>query len=534
MQDIGDLDGLEQAIADVRATEGERAVLGLIAKTWPAVSTTDGARLRALIESVDHEEWNDDPWIIAAMGASYRSLGTKSRSAALPWFRTAQSLLDADPDASVATRANVGVHHSAALRTIGRFDDALAVARAARELLDADVTMRPALRVRAQAKVAMQIGILEMHLGEYDAALVDLRLAMGLEDELTRSELVECFAAIALQRYAAGDFPSALEFVARTRAASGESGLLASRFGAPALIAELLVAVEQNRSADAVALHPLVRAASLHSDWTAHAHYAIGATAEITGRHIEGLDELAKAIGTARDWQGDPVVRTISEGMRGVLFMHLGDTREALAIFGRLQPTENHADCPGRYIASIRFAAGDIEGTLKALEACDAVGDSHANRTLIDVLILRAAANYELGATVIADVAFDRALLYASQNSMRAPFALVPAPVLQRMLGRAADRNQPEAVHGFLAELQAAPGATLTGPVDTLSQRELDIARQLYLDKTINQIAAELFISANTVKTHVRSIYRKLDATNRTDAVRRVRELGLHLDITAL
>jgi DNA-binding CsgD family transcriptional regulator/tetratricopeptide (TPR) repeat protein len=534
MQEIRDLASLDEAIAEVRATEGERAVLGLIARHWPAVSTTDGARLRALIESVDHNEWDDDPWIIAAMGASYRSLGTKSRSAALPWFHAAQSLLDADPDASVATRANVGVHHAAALRSVGRFEDALRVALAARELLDADLTMRPALRVRAQAKVALQIGLLELHLGRYDTALVDLRLAYGLESELTRSELVELLAGIALQRYAVGEFPTALEYAARTRAAAGDSGLLISRFGAPALITELLVADDQGRAADAIALQPVVRAAARNSDWTAHAHYAIGCTAEITGRHIEGLDELAKAIDAARDWQGEPVVRTISEGMRAVLFMHLGDTREALSIFGRLTPTENHADCPGRYIASIRLAADDVEGTLTALEGCEALGEGHSNRTMIDVLILRAAANYELGATVAADVAFDRALLYASHSSMRTPFLLVPAPTMARMLSRAADRNQPEAVHGILTELHASTEAppvraASVEALDALSQRERDIARQLSLDKTINQIAAELFISANTVKTHVRSIYRKLDATNRTDAMRRVRELGLDL-----
>jgi LuxR family maltose regulon positive regulatory protein len=40
-------------------------------------------------------------------------------------------------------------------------------------------------------------------------------------------------------------------------------------------------------------------------------------------------------------------------------------------------------------------------------------------------------------------------------------------------------------------------------------------------------MAAQLFVSFNTVKTHVRSIFRKLDASTRTEAVRRGRALGL-------
>jgi LuxR family maltose regulon positive regulatory protein len=41
------------------------------------------------------------------------------------------------------------------------------------------------------------------------------------------------------------------------------------------------------------------------------------------------------------------------------------------------------------------------------------------------------------------------------------------------------------------------------------------------------QIAADLFVSVNTVKTHTKSVYRKLAVNRRHDAVQRARELGL-------
>ncbi len=532
MHDIGDLEALENAVEEQRATGNDRAALAVIARSWPTLSTEDGVRLRAIIEGIPHEEWTDDPWIIAAMGASYRSLGTQSRSAALPWFRSANALLAADEDGAVSTSAGIDLHYSAALRAMGRFQSAFERAEGVRLMLEDDLTMRPSLRVRAQAKTALQLGLIEVHLGRYGSAITHLRLAFGLEPELTRSEFVECCAGIAFQQYTAGEFSKALTFASRARAASGETGLVTSRFGAAAIITELLVAIEQNRLNDALALAPVVTVASANSDWEALGHYAIGAMSVISGRHIEGLDHLANAIEVCAEWEGPPRVRTMSEGMRGVLFMHLGELTEALAIFERTESTPNHANCSARFIAGIRFAARDFTGTLEALTSCEELGNLHSNRTLIDVQLLKAAANYELGNTVVADVSFDRALLSASQKKMRTPFLMIPPETMQRMLGRATDRSQPDAVHSILDELQSGHGSPLLGAVEPLSARELDIARQLSLDKTINQIAAELFISSNTVKTHVKSIYRKLDATNRKEAIRRFRELGLHLEIT--
>ena len=62
---------------------------------------------------------------------------------------------------------------------------------------------------------------------------------------------------------------------------------------------------------------------------------------------------------------------------------------------------------------------------------------------------------------------------------------------------------------------------------EPLTERELEVLRQLPGTQSIGEIAAALFLSTNTVKTHLRHIYRKLDAPHRRDAVRRGKELGL-------
>jgi LuxR family maltose regulon positive regulatory protein len=71
-------------------------------------------------------------------------------------------------------------------------------------------------------------------------------------------------------------------------------------------------------------------------------------------------------------------------------------------------------------------------------------------------------------------------------------------------------------------------GSAAVAPLrEELSVRELAVLRYLPTMLTSQEIAGELFVTLNTVKSHLKSIYRKLDAEGRRDAVRRARELGL-------
>jgi LuxR family maltose regulon positive regulatory protein len=60
-----------------------------------------------------------------------------------------------------------------------------------------------------------------------------------------------------------------------------------------------------------------------------------------------------------------------------------------------------------------------------------------------------------------------------------------------------------------------------------LSERELDVLQLLAGDLSQREIASQLFVSFDTVKSHSRSIFRKLGVTSRSDAVARGHELGL-------
>ena len=64
-------------------------------------------------------------------------------------------------------------------------------------------------------------------------------------------------------------------------------------------------------------------------------------------------------------------------------------------------------------------------------------------------------------------------------------------------------------------------------PYWELSERELDVLRLLPSKLSQREMAAELYVSFNTVRTHMRVIFRKLGVTSRAEAVTRARELGL-------
>ncbi len=81
----------------------------------------------------------------------------------------------------------------------------------------------------------------------------------------------------------------------------------------------------------------------------------------------------------------------------------------------------------------------------------------------------------------------------------------------------------------FLEEIQkrVRPSGKPEEPPDLLSAREMAVLRLLPTALSNTQIAAELYISTNTLKTHLRRVYRKLEASNRVTAVERARALGI-------
>jgi LuxR family transcriptional regulator, maltose regulon positive regulatory protein len=149
----------------------------------------------------------------------------------------------------------------------------------------------------------------------------------------------------------------------------------------------------------------------------------------------------------------------------------------------------------------------------------------------VEAWLIDAVAHDVMHDEVRAQHSLERALDYAEPRGFRHPFLRLGIRV-RALLRR---HLQGETVHRALVEdlldafdagerSRQPPAATLVEP---LSDRELTVLRFLPTMMSNAEIAAELFVSVNTVKTHLRRVYAKLGTGNRRDAVRRARELQL-------
>ena len=162
----------------------------------------------------------------------------------------------------------------------------------------------------------------------------------------------------------------------------------------------------------------------------------------------------------------------------------------------------------------------------RLLQAAD-----EGNRTgsVIEILVLQAVALRMREDVVAALPPLERALALAEPEGYVRMF--VDEGAAMASLLEAAERQG--IAHGYVRRLQNVLRGTdqrapaTQGLVDPLSQRELDVLRLLGTDLGGPDIARELVLSLNTVRTHTRNIYAKLGVNSRRAAVRRAEELDL-------
>lgn len=531
MADVPTVDDLERAVDQALRRGDASAAARAIAATWPHHVDLHPHRVRDLYDRISPAAWEDDAWLVSGLAATYRGTSEADRRASLPYRSAVDLLLTADPPPAPLVRAAVLVHRAAGDRRVGRLAEARASLAEARRILDTERGIPLGTRISLQAAAALQHGLVLTHLGAFTAARDELRTAEALAARhLVPTDRLECLGALAYVAYCLGEVEEARELVGRARelvAAAGSGPELArSGFRAPAEIAAAFIAVDETRRDDARALLDDLARTCAGTDWELLGRHAEATVAAIQGLRLDALDLLRGLHNLGSPWQEHGPVPVMRDTLRASLLTHLGQTAAAWDLVRTLEPTEHHSTCPATVAGRLRVLAGDHAGALAEMAGCLALGDAHSGRTLADVLLVVASAHGGLGDRARSDHAYDRAARHATSTGILRPFAVFPAAASSALLDRALEREQPLDVRRMLEGVRADRGPATPVRVEPLTERERVVVACLADGLTVAQIAGRLFISPNTVKSHVRSVYRKLDASSRAEAVDRARALG--------
>ncbi|PJN39687.1 helix-turn-helix transcriptional regulator [Streptomyces sp. CB02959] len=201
-----------------------------------------------------------------------------------------------------------------------------------------------------------------------------------------------------------------------------------------------------------------------------------------------------------------------------------GDTAAALAA----APAAPDGTAPAAALARARahLAAGHPDRALRHLAALDGAALSRPEQ--VDSLLVRAHAAVLTGVPDTARELLARALDTARSEQLRAPFTEA-GPWLRTLLDGTGYRAGPATGHLWFG-VRWGDGRSAAGTpylVEPLSHRERQVLAGAARLLSADEIAAELCLSPNTVKTHLKAVYRKLGVSRRREAVDRGRELRL-------
>ena len=184
-------------------------------------------------------------------------------------------------------------------------------------------------------------------------------------------------------------------------------------------------------------------------------------------------------------------------------------------------------------LAHAWLAAGDGENARLVLESARQAWCGEPERVRVQAWLADARLSYYSSDRARGRRSLVHALRLAEREQLRLPFVLEQGwirPVLRRdpelsgihrhLFPSAPRHDRPQARPGL------SPEATVL-VVQPLTERESEVLRHVAGMLNTDEIASEMCISINTVKARLKSIYRKLAATHRGEAVRRARQLEL-------
>jgi len=260
-------------------------------------------------------------------------------------------------------------------------------------------------------------------------------------------------------------------------------------------------------------------------------HQTAGILHASRGRHHEALEEFSAAEDLGSRLAGSHALASQVTGFLLATQARLGMTGQARAALAALDDERARSGEIGNARAVICLADGDPAAALAAVrDVLDGTEPVIGYVTLVEAHLIAGLAYRELGDQRAATQAAERALGLAEADRLVLPFAMTGSRDLLAALPRH-ETAHAALLADILDILRGGPAAARDLPVpvqaEELSPGELKVLRYLPTNLSRPEIAAELSVSVNTVSTHIRNIYAKLQVSDRSAAVQRARELRL-------
>jgi LuxR family maltose regulon positive regulatory protein len=508
-----------------------------------------GQALRRGLQEVPAAAAPAPPAPASAGAAPYRecvcaaalALTRQDHESAGTWLGRADELLRHLPaDAELTSRLAVAVVRFGLARSAG---DMRALADAAAEQ-ESVMARLPAAVLSARRELALQAltsrGDVELWRGRFDyAEKAFSEAATAPAPAAAAAERADCLGRVALAEALGGRLVRAAEFAAKAAAEPGPQGRGTGAEAPPNVPADIALAWVYLERSELARVRSALRRAD--AGLRAHRDRAAAALASLVaswlylaeGRCDAALGMLARA---RQDWSPPGWLDqrlTLAEARAQTL---AGNAPAALHALSRCAAMPKADAATARAYA--RAAGGDLDAARRELrcvfEAAAAEPARTVDRVMLDALLIDARVRYASGEPEAGRASLARALRLARDEDVRLPFEMEHSwlfPVL---------RADAELARSYQALSQLDPAASAPGTspalaaesaepalVEPLTEREQEVLRRVAQLLSTAEIASELYISVNTVKTHLKSVHRKLAVTHRREAVRRAMQLKL-------
>lgn len=375
------------------------------------------------------------------------------------------------------------------------------------------------------------LGTTHLWSGDLEAAIATLNEALALATEHRHEQIsLDCLAQLAVVQVLRGELTRAAELSSRAVELAEQRGWHDGPGPVGAQLAAAACSYQRGQFERAAGL--LAHAAAAADTAEAPARVAIGLLQALTlataGHEAAAGASLKLRAIRSELADGEPapdflrLALEYAEPRVLVAADELAEARQALVRSRKRAP-----ECAALLVRQASIELHDGEHVRARESLALARSEQVHPALLVEGWLLQALAERAAGDLQAAAHALDRALALAELEPFRDAF-LLNGPQVRELLELQADTGtaHPALVEVLLDSVGDAPTTAAQTP-DRLTERERQILRYLPTMLTNAEIGAEMFVSLNTVKTHLRSIYRKLDANGRADAVERARRLGL-------